>query len=110
MPFTPRIVFVTAPGLNEARVLAKLILEARLAACVNLMPGFESHYRWQGKLEAAAEVLLVIKSSAEQFEPLRELVARNHPYECPEVVACAPEEIAPAYRLWWEESCGPEIP
>ncbi len=75
-----------------------------LAACVSLVPGVESHYRWKGKLEVTAEVQLLIKSSAEQFEVLRELIALHHSYECPEVVAISPEEIAPAYRQWWEAS------
>ncbi|MCE0497258.1 MAG: divalent-cation tolerance protein CutA [Methylacidiphilales bacterium] len=105
MPFTPRIVFVTAPNLEEARTLAEGILNKRLAACVNLVPGLESHYWWQGKLEKAGEVLLVIKSSAEQFEALTDHIRQHHSYECPEIVAIAPQEISPAYRAWWE-SCG----
>ena len=76
MPFTPRLVFVTASSLEEARNLAQGILEKHLAACVNLVPGVESHYRWQGKLETAAEVMLVIKSSAEQFEALAGMIRR----------------------------------
>ena len=102
MPFTPRLVFVTASSVEEARKLAQAILEKHLAACVNLMPGIESHYWWQGKLEMATEVLLVIKSSAEQFEALAELVRTRHSYECPEIVAVAPGEISPGYRAWWE--------
>jgi periplasmic divalent cation tolerance protein len=105
MPFTPRLVLVTASSLEEARNLARGLLEARLAACVNLIPSVESHYRWQGRLETAAEVMLVIKSSAEQFEALAELVRGRHSYECPEIVAVAPEEMSPGYRAWWEASC-----
>lgn len=102
MPFTPRLVFVTASSVEEARNLAQGILEKHLAACVNLVPGVESHYWWQGKLETAAEVMLVIKSSAEQFEALADFVREHHSYECPEIVAVAPEEISPGYRAWWE--------
>ena len=76
MAFDPRLVFVIAPGLEEARGLARLILEKRLAACVNIVPGIESHYWWQGKLETSGEVLLLIKSSAEQFEALAEIIRR----------------------------------
>jgi periplasmic divalent cation tolerance protein len=99
----PRLVLVTAPHLDEARLLADALLQRHLAACVNLVPGVESHYRWQGKLERATEVLLLIKSSAEQFEALARVVRENHSYECPEIVAVAPEEMAPAYRAWWDE-------
>jgi periplasmic divalent cation tolerance protein len=102
MSFTPRLVFVTASSMAEGRELARAIVEKRLAACVNLVPGMESHYWWQGKLETAAEVLLVIKSSVEQFEALAELVRAHHSYDCPEIVAVAPGEISPDYRAWWE--------
>ena len=102
MSFAPRLVFVTAPSLDEARELARLILEKHLAACVNLIPALESHYWWEGKLETASEELLLIKSSAEQFEALRELIALHHSYACPEVIGVDPQEIAPAYRIWWE--------
>jgi periplasmic divalent cation tolerance protein len=106
MAFDPRLVFVIAPGLEEARALARLVLEKRLAACVNLVPGIESHYWWQGKLERAGEVMLVIKSSAEHFDALGETIALHHAYACPEVVAVAPDKIAPTYRQWWGESLG----
>ena len=106
MPFTPRLVFVTAPSMDEARWLARIVLDKRLAACVNLVPNLESHYWWQDKLETAAEVLLLIKSSAEQFEALEELVQLHHSYDCPEVMAVNPREMAPTYRLWWEEQMG----
>src|SRR5271167_3362081 len=102
-----RIIYVTAPGKEEAYLLAQKILESRLAACANLVPGVESHYWWQGKLETASEVLLLIKSSAEQFEALSALIRQHHSYECPEIVAVTPQEIAPAYRAWWEKETAP---
>jgi len=102
MSFTPRLVFVTTSSMEEGRKLAQVILGKRLAACVNLVPAIESHYWWQGKLEMAGEVLLLIKSSAEQFEMLEELIQLHHSYDCPEVVALDPHEMAPTYRLWWE--------
>jgi periplasmic divalent cation tolerance protein len=106
MPLSLRLVLVTTSGMDEARKIAHAVLEQKLAACVNIMPGVESHYWWQGKMESGAEVLLLIKSSAEQFEALSALVKASHSYECPEVVALAPHEIAPAYRSWWEQNCG----
>jgi periplasmic divalent cation tolerance protein len=102
MPFTARLVLVTAASRDEARALAAAILEKRLAACVNIVPGIESHYWWQGKLDHAEEYLLLIKSSAEQFDALSALVREKHSYECPEIVAVAPEAMSPAYRAWWE--------
>lgn len=102
--FNPRLVFVTVSGLEEARNLARGILEKHLAACVNLVPGLESHYRWQGELKTSAEILMVIKSSSEQFEALQELIRWHHSYDCPEIVAVAPAEISPDYRQWWESN------
>jgi periplasmic divalent cation tolerance protein len=104
MPFTPRLVFVTASSLEEARNVARAILDKHLAACVNIVPGVESHYWWKGKLETAAEFQLLIKTSAEQFEALAETVRCHHSYQCPEIVAIAPGEISPDYRAWWQNS------
>jgi periplasmic divalent cation tolerance protein len=103
MPFTPRLVLVTASGVKEARKLAKGLLEERFAACVNIIPGVESRYWWKGKLEKASEVTLLIKSSAEQFESLAGYVRKHHSYDCPEIVAIATHEISPGYRSWWDE-------
>jgi periplasmic divalent cation tolerance protein len=105
MPFAPRLIFVTASNLDEARAIARAVLEKKLAACVNILPGIESHYWWQGQLESAPEVMLIIKTSAGQFEPLAALVKEKHSYACPEIVAVPPGEIAPAYRQWWENNC-----
>ena len=100
---TPRLVLVTASSLEEARRIAAALLEPRLAACVNIVPGVESHYRWKGRLEQGNEVLLLVKTSAEQFEAAAAAVRAAHSYECPEIVALDPREIAPAYRAWWEQ-------
>ena len=99
---TPRIVFVTASSLEEARNLSQAILDKHLAACVNIMPGVESHYWWKGELHKSAELQLVIKSSLEQFEALAEVIRWHHSYDCPEIVAVTPTEMSPEYRVWWE--------
>ncbi len=102
MPFTPRLVFVTTSNMDEARNIARVLLTKRLAACVNIIPGVESHYWWDDKLETATEFQLLIKTSAEQFEALAETVRWHHSYKCPEIVAVAPGEISPEFRAWWE--------
>ncbi len=106
MPFTPRVVLVTASSLEEARSLAKGLLEKKLAACVNLLPGVESHYWWQGNLESGTEVQMLIKTSAENFEAVAGQITQNHSYQCPEIVAVAPQEISPAFRSWWAAELG----
>ena len=89
--------------MDEARGLAQALLEKHLASCVSLAPHLESHYWWQGKLETAAEVLLVIKSAEEQFEALVETIREHHSYECPEIVGVAPQAISPEYLEWWKK-------
>jgi periplasmic divalent cation tolerance protein len=107
---TPRLVLVTASDIGEARRIASALLQPRLAACVNIVPGVESHYWWQGQLEQGSEVLLLIKTSAEQFEAVTAAVRTAHSYDCPEIVALDPREMAPAYRAWWEcEMDNPEM-
>jgi periplasmic divalent cation tolerance protein len=76
---------------------------------VNIVPGIESHYWWQGRVEQAGEVLLLVKTSAEQFEAVAAAVRAAHSYECPEIVALDPREIEPAYRAWWEKETGSSL-
>ena len=78
------IVLVTAPDLKTARSLAKGALQARLIACANLIPKVESHYRWQGKIESSAEVLLVLKTQKSKLAALEKLIIARHPYDTPE--------------------------
>jgi periplasmic divalent cation tolerance protein len=80
------VVLVTVPDLKIARKLAKACLEARAAACVNIVPRFESHYWWQGKLEQGNELLLLIKTATQQLPALEKCVLTNHPYDTPEFV------------------------
>jgi periplasmic divalent cation tolerance protein len=78
------VVLVTAPDLKTARVLAKAALSARLIACANLVPKIESHYRWQGRIESGAEVLLILKTQKSKLAALEKLVLATHPYNTPE--------------------------
>jgi periplasmic divalent cation tolerance protein len=82
-----RLVLVTAPNVKVARQLARAALQARLAACANLIPRLESHYWWRGKIETGAEVLIVFKTRARQLAKLEKLILELHPYETPEFVA-----------------------
>jgi periplasmic divalent cation tolerance protein len=80
------IILVTAPDLKTARALAKAALSARLIACANLIPKIESHYRWQGKIESSAEVLLILKTQKSKLAALEKLVLAKHPYDTPEFI------------------------
>lgn len=100
------LVLVTAPDLAAARLLARGLVEAKLAACVNVIPGLESHYRWQGRIEAAAEVLLVIKTAARLVPQLERWVLKEHPYDTPEILQLPLGSGTPRYLQWLAESVG----
>lgn len=89
MSSLPLLVYCTCPGLEVADRLSQALVAERLAACVSRLPGLVSTYRWQGAVEQADEVLLLIKTTQERFEALRTRLVELHPYEVPEVIACA---------------------
>lgn len=82
-----RVAFSTAPDAETAARIARALVEERLAACVNLVAGVRSIYRWQGVVEDQTEVLLVIKTRAERIDALASRLRALHPYELPELVA-----------------------
>ncbi len=90
MPVPPAsvlIVYCTCPDTTIADALAQALVSERLAACVNVLPGVRSTYRWQGQVESGAEVLLLIKTTSDRLDALSARVATLHPYELPEVIA-----------------------
>jgi len=98
------LVLVTAPDLKTARSLARLVLRARLAACVNLVPNLESHYWWRGKIERDAEILLILKTTRAQLAALEKLVLANHPYDTAEFLAVPLAAGAGRHLDWITES------
>ena len=99
------IVLVTAPDLKTARRLARVALEARLVACVNLVPRVESHYWWQGKLESSAEVLLVMKTTAARLPALERKLIAEHPYDTPEFLVLPVRAGNARYLAWLRGTC-----
>ena len=95
-----RVVLVTAPDADTGARIARALLDERLAACINLVPGVRSLYRWQGSIEDDAEVLMVIKASAQRCEALAARVKDLHPYDLPEVIALPVEGGSLAYLDW----------
>ena len=91
---------MTAPRGKKAEALAKGLVKARLAACVNIAPAIVSHYAWKGRLVRGAEALLVAKTSARKLKALERWVAANHPYTVPEVLALAVDAGAKGYLGW----------
>ncbi len=80
------VVLVTAPSQEKAAELAHALVGEKLAACVNIVPGLRSIYRWEGAVEDAAEVLMLCKTTADRFDALHQRVLALHPYQVPEVV------------------------
>ena len=95
-----QVVLVTAPDLDTAARLGRTLVEERLAACVNLVPGLRSIYRWEGALHEDAEVLLLVKTRADRVEALSARVKQIHPYALPEVLALPASGGSPAYLDW----------
>ena len=81
------VIFITASSDEEARKIAKLLLDQRKAACVNIVSGVDSSFWWQGKIDAVQESLLIIKTRASVFQKVIELVKTVHSYEVPEIIA-----------------------
>ena len=98
------LVLCTFPDVEKARQIGTLLVEKQLVACVNLLPAVESIYRWQGKVEHAAEVLAIFKTTEEGWPVLERELAALHPYEVPEIVALKPEQVAAGYAKWVGES------
>jgi periplasmic divalent cation tolerance protein len=97
------LVFITCPA-NAADALATALVEARLAACINILPSVRSVYRWQNAVETAEECLLIAKTSAAGYAALEASVVQRHPYELPEIVAVDITRGLPAYLQWLTDS------
>ena len=94
------ICFCTCPDTDTAERLAEALVEERLAACVNIVPGLRSVYRWQAEVERADETLLLIKTVRERFDALSARIKALHPHELPEVLAVEAAAGLPAYLRW----------
>jgi periplasmic divalent cation tolerance protein len=101
-----RIVLTTTGSEAEAQKIARHLVESRMAACVNIIPQIASVYRWQGKVEEACEWLLLIKTTADGFEKIREAIAELHSYELPECVCLTVEDGSAKYLQWIADSVG----
>jgi periplasmic divalent cation tolerance protein len=99
-----RIVLVTCASIAEARKIAEHVVEQKLAACANIVPGVESIYRWKGKVDHAKEALLVIKTTAARLRNLESEVKRLHSYDLPEFVAVPIMAGSQQYLDWLRKS------
>jgi periplasmic divalent cation tolerance protein len=98
------LVLCTCPDHGVANVVATALLEERLAACVNQVPGIKSLYRWEGQIEKDDEVLLLIKSTADRYDELEAMIRKLHPYELPEIIGVPLSAGSDAYFDWIKNS------
>jgi periplasmic divalent cation tolerance protein len=97
------VVLCTFPDIEQARQIGAALVERQVAACVNLLPGMESIYRWEGKVERAGEVLGIIKTT--RYADLEAAIRELHPNEVPEILALPMQAGLPAYLEWLAASC-----
>ena len=97
------IVLCTFANWEDAKRIGSAVVEARLAACVNILPGVRSIYRWKGEIERAEETLALIKTTQQSFSALRDRIKELHPYETPEIIAIPVLEGLTAYLAWLHE-------
>jgi periplasmic divalent cation tolerance protein len=94
------VVMTTVGNAGEGESLARLIVESKLAACVQILPQMTSVYFWDGKIQSEPEHLLLIKTLEDKFEELSEFIKQNHSYEVPEIVAVNAERASEDYSKW----------
>jgi periplasmic divalent cation tolerance protein len=99
-PEDPLVALTTAPDPGIAEDLARRLVEARFAACVQLVPGVISAFRWEGRVERAGEVLLLIKTVGGRLRDLEAFLAEHHPYDVPELMVFAADHVGAAYLAW----------
>lgn len=95
-----KLVYATYPSLARAEAAARQLVEARLVACGNILPGMVSIYRWEGTVERADEVVLLLKTTAALAEQVVAAVRADHPYEVPAVFILPVERTHPAFLAW----------
>jgi len=105
-----RIVLSTVPDREAAERMARLAVESNLAACVQILPGLHSIYRWQGKVEESAEHLLLFKTAVGRVDALRQLVISTHSYQTPEFVVLPVESASQDYLEWLLSSVSGPLP
>lgn len=94
------LVLTNCPDETTANAIALALVEEKLAACVNILPRVQSIYRWQGAVESASEIPLLIKSTVGRYAELEAAIRARHPYEVPEIIALPIMQGLPAYLNW----------
>jgi periplasmic divalent cation tolerance protein len=98
------LIYAPFPSLETAQSVARQLIEEQLAACCNLIPGMQSIYRWEGAIEEASEVVLLVKTTAAVASAAVARIAALHPYETPAILAFSTSDAPTSFRAWVEEN------
>jgi len=101
------VIFITAGSMNDGEKIARALVEDRLAACCNIIPGIQSIYRWKGQVNQDQEVLLIVKSVVERIEDIKKRVRELHAYEVPELIVLTISDGLQDYLQWIEKETAP---
>lgn len=100
----PLLAYATAPDAETAEQLARVLLQEKIIACANLIPGMKSLYHWQGRLEETQEIVLILKTQASLWERLSRRLTELHPYETPCLIELPAGRVSDGYARWIAES------
>ena len=103
------VVVTSLPNTETAKNLARALVDARMAACVQLMGGIQSIYRWEGKICEEQEVLLSAKTTDSKWSEISAFIQSTHPYDLPEILAFSPEQYEKQYGKWVESEVNSKI-
>lgn len=101
-----RVVFCACPSPDVAEKIASMLVAKGLAACVNIIPGVRSIYKWEGKIEDESELLMIIKTHQERLPDLRQAILEQHPYEVPEIIDIKIDGGSVGYLSWLDKETG----
>ena len=106
MPFSREsfiVIYCTFPDSGTAEKVASILLNQKQIACANMIPGLESHYWWEGKIQKDREVLLMLKTQNKCFQEVEAVIKKNHPYQVPEIIALPVLQGNAPYLSWIQE-------
>ena len=104
------LVYITTPDADTARMLARLAVEQKLAACANLLENMESIFRWEGKVQSTRETVLLLKTIPARFDALQALITAHHPYAYPCIIALPVNAGLPDFLAWIASETAPDSP
>lgn len=106
---SPLLIFCTCPDQTTAERIAETVVRERLAACVNLVPGLTSIYRWEGQIQRDTELLLLVKTRAAVYPLLEARIRELHPYQVPEIIALPIQTGSATYLDWIADNTGAPV-